>query len=244
MRRIALGLLTLSPLVAASSAIVLLLLLPIAARAQSRDALIEAARAFDEGALRANDDNAKPMRVRKWTSPIRLAFRTPGAAPGLVRPTGNAIRAIAAEAGVIVLDVAIGDSPNFAVSFDENESSGQRNCFSQSWSKKGGIYRADLKVNPAYASSIDACIIHEAMHAFGFISHPHAADSVLSYGYRRRALTALDRHLIRTLYDPRLAPNLAAQPASQLACRILGERLAVSGADIEAVCSARKGPAA
>jgi|SRR5580693_3437932 hypothetical protein len=107
-----------------------------------------------------------------------------------------------------------------------------------------GIYRADLKVNPAYASSIDACIIHEAMHSFGFISHPHAADSVLSYVYKRRALTALDRHLIRTLYDPRLAPNLAAQPASQLACRILGERLAVSGADIEAVCSARKGPAA
>jgi hypothetical protein len=57
---------------------------------------------------------------------------------------------------------------------------------------------------------------------------------------KRRALTALDRHLIRTVYDPRLAPNLAAQPASQLACRILGERLAVSGADIEAVCSARK----
>jgi hypothetical protein len=238
MRRIALGLLN-------NLAVVLLLLLPIAARAQSRDALIEAARAFDEGALRANDDNAKPMRVRKWTEPIRLAFRTPGAAPGLVRPTGDAIRAIAAEAGAIVLEVAIGDSPNFVVSFDENESSsGKRNCFAQYWSKKGGIYRADLKVNPAYASSIGACIIHEAMHAFGFSSHPHAADSVLSYVYKRRAMTALDRNLIRTLYDPRLASDLAAQPASQLACRILGERLAVSGADIEAVCSVRKGPGA
>ena len=144
-----------------------------------------------------------------------------------------------------VLDVAIGDSPNFVVNFDENESSsGKRNCFARAWTKNGGIYRADLKINPAYGSSIDACIIHEAMHAFGFLSHPHAADSVLSYVYRRRALTPLDRHLIRTLYDPRLAPNLAAQPASQLGCRILGERMAIAGADIDAVCGARKGPAA
>ena len=58
-------------------AVALVFLLPIAARAQSRDALVEAARAFDEGALRNNDDNAKPMPVRKWTAPIRLALRTP-----------------------------------------------------------------------------------------------------------------------------------------------------------------------
>jgi hypothetical protein len=55
-----------------------------AAHSQSRDALADAARAFDEAALRADDDNAKPKPVRKWLAPIRLAFANPSAAPALV----------------------------------------------------------------------------------------------------------------------------------------------------------------
>jgi hypothetical protein len=47
------------------------------AQAQSREKLAEAARAFDESALRSNDDNTKPMPVRKWMTPIRLALPIP-----------------------------------------------------------------------------------------------------------------------------------------------------------------------
>ena len=56
-----------------------------AAHGQSRDALADAARAFDEAALRADDDNAKPKPVRKWLAPIRLAFANPSAAPATRR---------------------------------------------------------------------------------------------------------------------------------------------------------------
>lgn len=91
---------------------------------------------------------------------------------------------------------------------------------------------------------VDRCAIHEPMHTLGFNSHPHGAQSVLSYVYKaQRTLTPLDRLLIRTLYDGRLAPGTALAPASQLACRILGERMAAPVVDIDAVCRDRKGPA-
>lgn len=213
--------------------------------AQTRDDLATAARAFDEGALRSDDNNAKPIAIRKWTAPIRLAFRNPGGAPGLVEPTRQAIRAIAAETGSIaVTDVDTNDTTaNYLVSFDENESpSGKRNCYAQAWWKAWAINRAELKVNPAQGSGIDVCIIHEALHSFGFLSHPHGADSVLSYVYKRRALTSTDVHLIHTLYDPRMTTGLQPAAASQLGCRILGARMGSSADDIAAICTDRKGP--
>jgi hypothetical protein len=230
---------------------VLAVLLPVAlpfgtiANGQTRDDLVTAARAFDEGALRRDDDNAKPISVRKWAGPIRLAFRNPGSAPGLVEPTRRAIRAIAAETGSIaVVDVESADATaNYTVRFDENESvQGKTNCYATAWWKAWTIDRADLKVNPAQSSTIDVCLIHEALHSYGLLSHPHGADSVLSYVYKRRALTPVDVHLIHTLYDTRMTVGLQPAPASQLACRILGERMGSSAADIAAVCTDRKGP--
>lgn len=217
---------------------------PPGAHAQLRDELEAGARAFDDGALRREDDNAKATPIRKRTGPIRLAFRNSGTAPGLVEPTRQAVRLIAAEAAIKVNDVAADDpSADFIVSFDENESSdGKRNCFSLTWWKAWSITRNELKINPASGSGIDRCIIHEAMHAFGFNSHPHAADSVLSYVYKRRALTPIDMHLIHTLYDPRMTVGLQPAPASQLGCRILGERMGSSTDDIAAICNGRKGP--
>lgn len=230
----------------------LLLLLLLAApwaigpgAAQTRDDLAVAARAFDEGALRADDDNGKPRPVRKWTGPIRLAFRNAGMAPGLVGPTRGAIRTIAAETGsVTVGDVESKDpGANYVVVFDENESvQGKQNCYAHAWWQAWSITRAELKINPASGSTIDICLIHEALHSFGFLSHPHGADSVLSYVYKRRALTPVDLHLIHTLYDSRMTIGLQPAPASQLACRILGERMGSSAADIAAVCTGRKGP--
>jgi hypothetical protein len=190
--------------------------LPIAAAADGRSELAALSRAFDESVLRNDDDNAKPSSVRKWTGPIRVSFKNAGRAPGLVEPTRKAITAIATETATItVVDVAADDATaNFTVSFDENESSsGKRNCFARVWYKSWAINRAELKINPAYGSSIDACIIHEATHAFGLLSHPHGADSVLSYVYKRRALTPVDVLLIRTVYDSRLKPGMKPVPA-------------------------------
>ena len=216
------------------------------AQAQSRETLAEAARAFDESALRSNDDNTKPMPVRKWMAPIRLGFANPGAAPGLVDLARQGIKTIAAEAGVVVVDLAANDSTaNFVVHFDENGLNGKSGyCFGSAWWDKGKvIYKGELRLNPTRIRDFDRCAIHEPMHSFGFLSHPHAAPSVLSYVNKgQRSLTPLDADLIHTLYDPRLTPGMMPAAASQLACRILAERMRSSGPDIEAVCRDRRGP--
>jgi hypothetical protein len=219
-------------------------LLPAGATAQPREALADAAHAFDEAALRVEDNSAKATSVRKWMGPIKLGFTKAVRAPGLVEPTRQAVTQIAAEAGIEVIDLPPDEaSPPYQIVFDENESvSGQRNCFARTWWQKWVINKVELKINPACGATIDGCIIHEAMHSFGFNSHPHDSDSVLSYRYRRRALTPLDKNLIHTLYDKRIAPGLRPAEASQLGCRILGERMSVAAADIDAVCRDRKGP--
>jgi len=219
-------------------------LMPVGAGAQSREALADAAHAFDEAALRVEDNSAKATSVRKWMGPIKLGFTKGVRAPGLVEPTRQAVKQIAAEAGIEVIDLPPDEaSPPYQVVFDENESSnGQRNCFARTWWQAWMINKVELKINPAYGATIDGCIIHEAMHSFGFNSHPHDSDSVLSYRYKRHALTPLDKNLIHTLYDKRIVPGLKPAVASQLGCRILGERLGASATDVDAVCRDRTGP--
>ncbi|MEI7872156.1 MAG: hypothetical protein WCK95_08555 [Alphaproteobacteria bacterium] len=229
----------------ARAIVCILALLPTAALADARDDLAGAARAFDEAALRLSDDNAKPTSVHKWMAPIRLSFDNPGAAPNLVELTRRSVKAIAAEAGVVVVDLETRDTTaNFIVYFDENGTNGKSGyCFAQSWWKSWALSHGELRVNPTRIRDIDRCATHESLHAFGFNSHPHAADSVLSYTYHgRRTLSPLDVNLIHTLYDARLTPGLKPAPASQLACRILGERMGSSPSDIDAVCRDRKGP--
>jgi hypothetical protein len=221
-------------------------LAPADALSQSREALASAARAFDESALRADDDNSKPLPVRKWTGPIRLTFVNANAASSsLVEESRRGVKTIAAEAAITVADVPNNDpTANFLIHFDENGTLGKPGyCFARAWWTKAVITKAELRLNPTRIRDFDRCAIHEPLHAFGFLSHPHAADSVLSYvQHGQRRLTALDVHLIHVLYDARLTPGLRPQPASQLACRLLGERLRSNAVDIEAVCANRSGP--
>ena len=50
------------------------------------------------------------MPVRKWMSPITLAFANPGAAPGLVEVAIQGIKTIAAEAAITVTLGAANDN--------------------------------------------------------------------------------------------------------------------------------------
>jgi hypothetical protein len=230
------------------AALALVAFLSSATHAQSREELTTAARAFDEGALRLGDDNARPTPLRKWpkTKPVILSFDNASAAPGLVELTRQAVKLQMAEAGVAVVDREKGDkSSNYLVLFDENGFNGQSGyCWGSAWwSKAFDITRAELRINPTRIRDIDRCAVHEPMHTLGFNSHPHAALSVLSYTYKgQRTLTPLDLHLIHTLYDDRLPAGTKPAEASQAACHLLGERMASSAADIAAVCSDRKGP--
>lgn len=210
------------------------------AKAGPRDALAEAARAFDESALRDDDDNAKPSSVRKWMTSLRIAVRNGNGAPRLVQPAIKAVRAIAEVAGVAVSEVDAADSgANFIIYFDENESSGKRDCRAFPRWQNWALVHAEVKINPTFGGLLDYCLIHEPMHAFGFLSHPHGADSVLSYVYHRKALTPLDINLIKTLYDPALKVGMPPAAASQQACRLLAGRLGSSDADRQAVCDGR-----
>jgi hypothetical protein len=208
------------------------------ASAAPREELADAARAFDEAVLRNEDDNSKQSGVRKWTGPIKVAFRNSGMAPTLVQPTLKAIRSIADVAGLQVSEVESSDpGANFVIVFHENENAGKLNCLASAQLKNWAIVRADIKINPSFRGRIDNCIIHEALHAFGFLSHPHAADSVLSYVYARPTLTALDVNLIKALYDPAMKPGSPPAKATVLGCQLMAKLMSSSAADTQEVCA-------
>jgi hypothetical protein len=210
-----------------------------AAGAGPREALAEAATAFDESVLRNNDDSSKPSSVRKWTGPLRIAVRNASTSPGLVAPSLKAVHVIAEKAGLAAAEVERTDGANFVIYFDENGHLGKNNCQMFPRWEKWAMVHAEIRINPAYRGSFDNCFIHEAMHGFGFLSHPHAADSVLSYVYQRRELTALDVNLIRALYDPAMKVGTAPPAASAQACDLLARLMAVSEPDRQAVCAGR-----
>jgi hypothetical protein len=215
------------------------LLLACAAAAAPRDDLAQAATAFDESVLRNNDDSSQPSSVRKWTRPLRIAVRNPGASPGLVPSSIKAVRTIAEKAGLEAAETERTDGANFVIYFDENGQLGKNNCQAFPRWEKWALVHAEIRINPGYRGSLDNCFIHEAMHAFGFLSHPHAADSVLSYVYQRRELTPLDVNLIRVLYDPAMKVGTPPQAASAQACDLLARVMGAGVGDRQAVCDGR-----
>ena len=107
------------------------------ALAQSREALAEAVRAFDESALRSGDDNAKPMPVRKWTGPIKLAFSNPNAAPNLVEISRRGVKTLAVEADLEIIDLGDTAAANYVIYFDENGLRGRAgDCSANGWWNK------------------------------------------------------------------------------------------------------------
>ncbi len=222
---------------------ILAVALPLAsgiANATPRDELADAARAFDEAVLRNQDDSSQQVAPRKWMGPIRIAVRNPAKAPNLVPHAINAIRSIAKVANIEVSEVEKEVDANFVIFFDENETNGKINCVAWARLKNWAVSGVDIKINPSYRGRLDNCIIHEALHGFGLLSHPHAADSVLSYVYQRSTLTPLDVNLIKTLYDPALKPGTAPLAASVAASQRLAELMSSSEADRQEVCSPRK----
>ncbi len=75
------------------------------------------------------------------------------------------------------------------------------------------------------------CVVHEIMHAFGFMGHPHDFDTVLSYTRRgasqRETFTELDQLLLRTLYRANIAPGTFHLPALVRVRQFLAEELKI-----------------
>ncbi len=80
------------------------------------------------------------------------------------------------------------------------------------------------------------CIRHEYMHAFGFPSHPHEFNTVLSYtrqGSTRLKLTDIDELALRTMYGAKLTAGMYHLPALVAARQYMAEELGLveKGAD-------------
>jgi hypothetical protein len=211
--------------------------------APPRSELEMLARAFDEGALRVND--SVPAAVAKWTGTLYYAPLNGSAQPSVERQVIKALREMAAIAGLNLVVVEPDDKRvNVVARLSENEGpSGSQTCYSQWWrTDDGTITRVELYVNFKAWRGIDRCIVHESLHGFGFQSHAHSADSVLSYVSGRANLTQVDRLLLETLYDRRLAAGTEPVVASRTACRILAEKINATPPDVRAVCDARVGP--
>ena len=214
-----------------------------AAASPQRSELEMLARAFDEGALRVND--AVPAALAKWTGTLYYAPLNSNAQPSIERQVIKAVREMAAIAGLELVVVDPDDKrANVVARFSENEGpSGSQSCYAQWWrTDDGKITRVEINVNFKSWRGIDRCIVHEALHGFGFQSHAHSADSVLSYVSGRSTLTQVDRLLLETLYDRRLPAGTEPVVASRTACRVLAEKINAAPPDVRTVCDARVGP--
>jgi Protein of unknown function (DUF2927) len=216
------------------------------AHAGPADDLARLAKGFEDAALRIEDNSMKPKEIVRWDSTIVLAFVNPTGASRQANLMSKVVREIAAIAGVAVREVEATDpAANFFGKYSDSANAGfgidggTSNCFSTTNFEKGRIERVDINIGSRPRSGGDRCVVHEALHGFGFNSHPHGLDSVLSYVYNREALTPTDRLLIETLYDKRLKPGMTRAEAAPIACRILAEKTGVSAAIAEPVCAQR-----
>ncbi len=214
------------------------------AHAGPADDLARLAKGFEDAALRVDDDSSKPSDVARWDSEIVMTFVNPTRSSRQASLMSKAVREIAAIAGVAVREVApTAPDANFVGKFSDSSSGGigmaggSSNCFTDATWKFGRMQHVAINVGTRLHFTSDRCVVHEALHGFGFKSHPHGLDSILSYVYNREGLTPTDYLLIETLYDKRLKLGMTRAQAAPIACRILAEKTGVSAA--EPVCAQR-----
>jgi hypothetical protein len=213
---------------------------PVQATDWAGPTLRDAARAFDDAALRV--DTAPATELARWTGPINLAVPEQAGMLEYAAEVETAVRTLAAIAGVAVHRVAPHDPrANFVVRASSVPVAGKSPCRSSvDWSADGHMLRAELVINLANPGRITRCINHETMHGFGFRAHAHEAFSVLSYRHANQAtLTATDRLMLETLYDRRLKPGMRLAEAAPVACRILAEKLRAPTDETTSMCSGR-----
>lgn len=199
--------------------------------------LQDATSAFDDAALRVND--SQPADLVRWTGPIFLAVADGDGMQAIAPEVEASVRALAAIARVSVSRVSANDSRrNFLVR--QADTSGRVACRASVYSQAGRIAGAEVEVYVGGRGSLTRCINHEVMHAFGFRSHAHAALSILSYKQARQTqLSALDRVMLETLYDPRLHPGMRPADATAMACAVIAQKLGIAARDAAVQCGSR-----
>ncbi len=171
----------------------------------------------------------QPRWLSKVNEPLRIRIIGPESEDKR-EAIEQGVKEMADLAGVGVIMLPAGDtSESMLIELRYRGPTDSFRCQETSSRTPTGQIRYHLLVDPTGARR---CIRHETMHALGF-AHLHDFDSIMSYVYRREEPTALDRILIRILYDQRLKSNMRWLPAMAAARAVLAEHLIANGAPPE-----------
>lgn len=172
--------------------------------------------------------------IIKWTGEIRYRIDGFTYNARAIEAALGTLRRQAEVAGVALREAAAADAANFTIMFENvdvfrlGSVARRAGCYMEpSYDEGSGrMTAAVLHVNLARPAEIDRCIVHETLHGFGLLNHPHKLHSVLSYYTQRIAsdLTEADIVMLKTLYDPRLKPGMRRLQALQLADGIIEEK--------------------
>lgn len=187
-------------------------------------------RGFDASALSASREDVAyggtydpAGMIVKWQTPIVYRIEGLRSRPEAISLAIATLQQQAAWAGIAVRAAKAPSEANYTLAFSNvaGYDLGDRKavCFiTYSFNTTGQMQWAKLQINLA-APSLERCVRHEILHGFGLMNHPHRLHSVLSYhvGDQMAELTEADLVLLKSLYDPRIAPAMSRLAALSIA---------------------------
>lgn len=179
-------------------------------------------RGFDASALSASRDDLAyggtydPVgMIVKWQKPIVYRIEGLRSRPEAITLAIATLKQQAAIAGLELRAAAAPSEANYTLAFRNvaNFNVGDRKaiCYvTYNFNTTGQMQWASLQINLA-APSLERCVQHEILHSLGLLNHPHHLHSVMSYrtGDQFATLTEADQVMLRSLYDPRIAPAMS-----------------------------------
>jgi hypothetical protein len=201
--------------------------------------LNEAVGLFEQGAL-ANELNGE-RPVTRWSGAIDIAVRGDAGTTWLPR-----VQEIADELSALTgRPIAVDDDPLQAGDIDVyvtnragywpffvEPADGSRDkpftCIALPATVNGEMRGSKIHINAGVMSpdGVGACLLEEIFQSMGFFGEtPGHPETVLDDDIGYRELGAMDRLLLRTLYDPRLSAGMDRDQALPLVRQILAEQL-------------------
>lgn len=193
---------------------------------------------FEETVL--HDESKRPRGINKWTGPIELSLHGDAA-----DAFAGFVETIAAELSTLInqpiklhvdqesagdIDIYITYWKNYWPFFLQSKETGRRifTCAVLPRVHRGQIKRASIKINAGVIApaTARACLLEELTQALGLFGETEIeTETLLHDGIGYEGLGAIDRLLIRALYDPRLKIGMSNERAAPLAATILNELL-------------------
>jgi len=194
----------------------------------------------------AEPDGTSPTLVR-WAEP-RLVYSVSGERnPGDDRRIADAMQRFGRLTG-ITLASGSSDAAEIGVEFNRGAlipvHDELARCFTRILYTPAGLRHAQIVVNTQTPGTLEACLDHELMHAFGFPHHSVVVASVMSPFRRTDSLTVADQAALAALYDPRLQIGMTHEAMADKLDTILGERARIAASTAPPVFTDPAGRAA